>query len=270
MNQAEKLLEFEKVVIYCPSALVSAYILVQLYVLANLFDTDYDNNAENQSMFEQWYGFWIFMPTFVFNTGLTIYVGLSTSRRSKALSERDAEINAQRVTNGKKTVNSLDIELEGDDDDDEDADVDDDLVQKQDVSEITAEEETRIMSMNISLISKWLWATPTFFLAACKISWDHDNEYTWKFIITPLTAYIMYYFVIAVKMHNYTWQDQRDIDIAERRQLEMEVISKELAKKRARQRMKKNKDNDNLIYLSAFAICVRWYIIARYSATCGP
>lgn len=250
MNSINGLLEFEKVVIYCPSALVCGYLIIQLYFLAGMFDSDYDNNAEHQSYFHQWYGFWVLSPTFLFNSGLTIYIGISSTRRSKALSDRDAEINAQRMTNSRKDAGSSDLDFGSDavdDDEDEDVNDDDDLIQKQDPSEISAEEETRILSMNTSLIGKWLWTTPTFFFAACKISWDHENFYSWKFIITPLTGYIMYYFVIALKMRNYTWQDQRNIDIAERRQLEMEVINKELAKKRARQRMKKAKDKEPLM-----------------------
>lgn len=248
MDNAAVLLEFEKVVIYCPSALVCAYIIVQLYFLTLLLDYGYDHNPEKPSNFRQWLGFYVFAPTFLLDIGLVIYVTLASTRRSKTLSERDAELSSQMIVNHTRTPDPFGIELADVDDDDASTGKDDDnLLQKQDPTEITADEETRIMSMNISLIQKWLWTTPTFFFIACKISWDYGDDYSWGFVITPLTGYIAYYMVIALKMKNYTWQDQRDIDAAEKRDLRMEVIRREIVRSNAVARIKKNnKDQDSV------------------------
>jgi hypothetical protein len=133
----------------------------------------------------------------------------------------------------------------GDDDDSEN-----DLVDtKENAAEITAEEETRVMSMNVSLINKWLWTTPTFFLAACKISWDHHDNYTWKFIFTPLIFYMMYYLGVAGTKGNWLWQDQRDIDKAEKRELQMEAIAKAHSRMRAKKKIREEiKADSSLVY----------------------
>lgn len=234
MDTVNKLLEYEKVIIYCPSVLVCSYVLVQLFVLANFFDSDYDNNKPKQSLFEQWYGFWVMAPTFVFNFILVVYISYEKSIRSRNISQRDSDIQKQRLQkmdemDGGNVFDQV-VQEEDDEEDDENKKI---IV---DSTEITAEEETRVIALNVSLMNKWLWTTPTFFLAACKISWDHEDAYTWKFIFTPLAAYIAYFLWVAYSKKNWLWQDQRDIDIAEKRQLQLDAEARALAIARSKKK----------------------------------
>jgi hypothetical protein len=229
----KELLVYEKVIIYCPSVFVCSYILIQLMVLAHFFDSHYDNNKEHQSLYEQWYGFWIMTPTFVFDSILLVCVSFERAKRNKNISERDTEIESRRL----KKIRSNQDDNEFGITEDEDEDDEDEEDQSATLFEKTAEEEARVTSLNISLIQKWLWTTPTFFLAACKISWDHRNEYSWKFIFTPLAIYISYFIWVGIQKKNFGWQDQRDIDIAEKRQLQLDAIARALAVKRSKRKL---------------------------------
>jgi uncharacterized membrane protein (DUF485 family) len=237
-NTLRELIVYEKVIIYCPSFLVCAYVLIQLMVLAELLDSGYDNNKEHQTLFEQWYGFWIMSPTFVFDFILVVYVSFEKQIRSHNIASRDINIEEANLRRFKVDQAADDFGMGVDDDEDQDSDDEGGAGGgSESVMDTSAEEETRVISLNVSLMNKWLWTLPSFFFAACKISWDRRSQYSWKFVISPLVIYMGYFLWIAYTKQNWFWQDQRDIDRAEKRELRMEAIMKAISKRRTSKKM---------------------------------
>jgi hypothetical protein len=219
---------------------VSSYVLLQSVVIAHFFDMHFDNNKPNLSLFYQWLGFWIFSPTFVFNFSLVLYITFEKNIRTWNINKKQTDTESQRLKkmSSEKRRNDFDMDEEEEEEDDEDDVEGGEKPRGVDSTEITADEETRVISLNVSLMQKWLWTTPSVFLAACKISWDHKDNYTWKFIFTPLALYVVYFIWVGYKHENWLWQDQRDIDEAEKRQLQLDAEAKLAVKKRAKSNAK--------------------------------
>lgn len=234
---------FEPIQIYQPSIIVCSWLLIQLIVFGFAADGGHDVTKHNKSFFEQWFGFFVLLPTFIFDIGLFFYATLEQTASAKAIKKAAESVvmNISTRTTSRPYV-KLDISadlsalpekkevapglfeelnpasLEA-------AKKADGGEEKIDGYQMTASDLARESSLNRVLVNKWIWTFPSTFLAACKLSFDTRRAYSWHVVFFPLYLYLLVLLVVAVAVGNVFMRNQRDIDRFERdkrRQLEQQ------------------------------------------------
>lgn len=237
MQQLTKANFFEKIVIKDPSVLACSWLLVQILILAQYFDRDYDpSEHKHRSTFQHWYGYWVFAPTYAFYLVLVVYITMEQAGSSQMISQvyglvaprKDPAGTYNAVENDLLVLQDLSVDAPSLPEGGESAEahretVIDDYI---DGYKMTPQDFARESSLNRSLINKVLWTFPSIFLASSKISFDIHREYSWHLVLLPLYIYIFFLLFVAVQRRNWFMHTQREIDVEDRR------IAQELKKQR--------------------------------------
>lgn len=228
MDQLTKSNLFEKIIIKDPSVITCAWLLVQLVILGQYFDKDYNPSEHaNRTTFQHWYGFWVFAPTYAFYLFLVVYITVEQAGSTQAITRVFDMVAPRRGGSNDYQVMSSDVLVFQDLSMNADtgttldsssapsaAEINDDHI---DGYKMTPQDFARESSLNRSLINKVLWTFPSFFLASCKISFDTHDHYSWHLILTPLYIYVSFLLFVGYTRQNWFMHSQREIDIEERR-----------------------------------------------------
>lgn len=230
---------FEPVLIYEPSIVVCTWLMLQLLVFGFAADGNHDVAKHNKTFFEQWYGFFVLLPTLLFDIGLFFYATLEQTASVKLI-KRAAQSVALNVTGSGRPARSQydQLDIAGDlgmpgvssNQAATDAIIADEIneatisaaleadggADRIDGYQMTASDLARESALNRVLVNKWIWTFPTTFLAACKMSFDTRRAYSWHVVFLPLYIYLAVLLVIAINRGNFFMRDQRDIDRWER------------------------------------------------------
>ena len=227
---------FEPILIYEPSIVVCLWLLAQFIVFGFAADGHHDVSKHNKSFFEQWYGFFVLLPTLAFDIGLFFFATLEQTASAKLIKRaaQSVALNiSSRASGGAGSYQHLDIS--GDlsappESQPVDAMFADEInpetisaaveadggVDRIDGYQMTASDLARESALNRVLVNKWIWTFPSTFLAACKLSFDSRSAYSWNIVLLPLYIYLGLLLMIAVNRGNFFMRDQRDIDRWER------------------------------------------------------
>lgn len=78
---------------------------------------------------------------------------------------------------------------------------------------------------NIAEIDQWLyWITPVL-LASIKMSFDLEDDYSWKLISISIIIPALWYMFIAIKEKNWTWMDAREVYQLQADQMELQPLA---------------------------------------------
>ncbi len=228
---------FEKIAIDKPSIVVVSWILLQAIVFAQFLGSGFDNKKHHKSSFEMWYGFWIFAPTYAFDIGIVIYASFFQSKEAKAIEKVYRSVSLIKSTNYSQLDGMNEMDALGDLGFNDPyvpgnigeepaaaaaagaAIIEDGGEDYIDGHKMTPADYARESALTRSLINKWIWTLPTFFLASCKISFDKNDAYSWHLIFLPLYIYLTILLVVAVAVKNLFMQAQRDIDRKDRAEI---------------------------------------------------
>lgn len=226
---------FEPILIYEPSIVVCLWLFTQLIVIGFAADGHHDVAKHNKSFFEQWYGFFVLLPTLLFDIGLFFYATLEQTASAKLIKRaaQSVALNVSTRVAGGTQYAQLDLSADlsappeaqpieamfADEINPEaisaatEADGGADRI---DGYQMTASDLARESALNRVLVNKWIWTFPSTFLAACKMSFDTRRAYSWNIVLLPLYIYLAVLLVIAINRGNFFMRDQREIDRWER------------------------------------------------------
>jgi hypothetical protein len=219
---------FSRIEIVDPSVMVCSWLSAQLFMLCWYFDGG-PYRGDHLSYFDQWYGFWVFWPTHLFNMRLCLSILLNqTTEVQRIKSVFGAVMPTRRSTN----YEMLPVDAEPPDPLDlitpqqstaavsDWSEVPDPLNEGEFVDgfAMTTEDYAREAALDRSLLSKWLLTWPSVIFASVKISYDQAERYSWFVVFVPLYLYFAVLLSVAVQRGNWFMRKQREIDRADARE----------------------------------------------------
>lgn len=228
---------FEKIVIQDPSVLVFAWLLVQFCVLARFFD--HGGYVDPHTAFEQWYGFWVFAPTYAFDIILLVYVGVEQAGVAKRIKSVHGHVRPSKVMYSSLPVlrSVEEISLDGGESGGARSGGDPEGILLAG-EQMTPHDLALESSINLSLATKWYWTLPSTILASCKISFDRHAAYSWFLILLPLYIYFFMFLLVAIKRGNWFMRSQREIAEAEERDRTQRRADRDAATQELLERMR--------------------------------